>query len=41
MVVVDAFKDVVDVVVHDSESFNLFYSNRGEEFAVIIKVYVV
>ena len=36
---VDAFEDVVDMVVHCCHSVEPFFCGRGGEFVVIIKLY--
>ena len=39
--VVDAFKDVVDVVLHCSQCIEPFYGSEGAEFVVIVEVHGV
>ena len=39
MFMVDAFEDVVDMVVHCSHSVEPFFCSRGGEFVVVIEVY--
>ena len=37
--IVDAFADVVDVVVHCYHSFEPFFCSRSEQFAVVVDVH--